>query len=425
MGNDRGGANQEPRNEQNPLAEDREPFQLLPPVPQQSLMARKKRKNPLTASKWWFLCTLALFLISAGIILFAIKLYVPSGREKWSHQLGGNRISSSSIIVNGIIYIGKGDNNVYALSEASGHIIWSNQLGNYTDAQAPTRSGIVPLPIVANGIVYANSQDCSLYALSASTGQNIWSSKIPNCAISAPIIAKGLVYIGSEDGTLYALDAISGHMIWFSKGRSFLSFRTSPAVDKGFIYSAGPNGEVYALDASSGREKWDSFIGGSFVGSFSPAVVNDTIYITTISGEIAALNASTGREKWSSYQSTGFTSSPVVAGNTIYIYSYAGLYALDTSSGGERWFHRMTGTLSLPLVVNGTVYVGTANTRTRESNGVTFQPDNKLYALNATSGNEQWFYQLGGGDYSMPVVSHGIIYVSADDGKLYALLPPG
>jgi len=184
---------------------------------------------------------------------------------------------------------------------------------------------------------------------------------------------------------------------------------------------------IRGLDSVSAREKWDSLIKGSDAGSYSPVVVNGTVYITTTLGQLAALDAITGREKWSSSQVGGFTSSPVVVGNTIYVYSYAGVFAWDTASGHIRWFHSMSGagTLSAPAVVNGTVYVGTANRAVAANSGVQFQSDDTLYALDAASGSEQWFYQLGGGSDSTPAVSNGVVYVGADNGTLYALLPPG
>ncbi len=417
---------QKPDNGQRPLAESELP-QLPSLASQQSLVVQKRRKNPLATPKGILLCTMTLLIVSAGVIFTVIKSHVPSGREKWSYQLGNQMDSSSPTVSNGIVYIGDEENTVYALDAASGHVIWFNQLGKYTDIHQATSSGIVPSPVVMNGIVYANSQNNYLYALDARTGRNLWSSEMPYVAMSTPVVANGIVYIGTEDGTLYAFDAVSGRKIWSVQKQNFYFINVSPAVDKGVIYVAGFEGEVYTLDAVSGREKWDSLIKGSDAGSYSPVVVNGTVYITTISGQLAALDAITGREKWSSSQVGGFTSSPVVVGNTIYVYSYAGVFAWDTASDHIRWFHSMSGagTLSAPAVVNGTVYVGTANRAVAANGGIRFQSDDTLYALDAASGSEQWFYQLGGGSDSTPAVSNGVVYAGADNGTLYALLPPG
>ena len=79
---------------------------------------------------------------------------------------------SSPAVVNGIVYVGSNDKNVYALDANTGTKMWS-----YT-----TRSVVAPSPdnrvfsplTVANGIVYVGSNDKNVYALNANTGTKIW-----------------------------------------------------------------------------------------------------------------------------------------------------------------------------------------------------------------------------------------------------------
>lgn len=376
-------------------------------LPQQLATPPKKWKNPLVTPRWRLFCAGALLIICAGVVFTVIKLHVPSGREKWSHQIGETELGPSQI-KNGIVYTGNFENTIYALSADSGQVIWSNQLGNYTDA-----SDIMPIPVVSNGIVYANSQDCSIYALDARTGHTLWSYKVVGCIMPAPTVANGMVYVGSEEGVVYALDAKSGHKIWSYQTENFLD--ASVVEKNGLVYITGAGDDIYALDAVSGRERWVRYANDAY----SPTIVNGLVYAATNMGDLYAYNATTGRLEWLTQQSAGYTSEPVVVGNTIYVYSFAGVFALDRASGKERWFHRMPGTLSAPAVINGIVYVGTAKDYAGNAQ------DQKLYALDAASGNEQWFYQLKGGVYSTPAVSNGVVYVSASDGRLYALLPPG
>src|SRR6202521_4087378 len=63
-----------------------------------------------------------------------------------------------------------------------------------------------------------------------------------------------------------------------------------------------------------------------------------------------------------------------------------------------------------PAVSEENVYVG-AN-----------YPDNKLYALNATTGKLLWSF-AGGANYGMngPSVANGVVYVGSNDHHLYAL----
>lgn len=396
-----------------------QPDHESPPSPT-LLAAQQKKRNPLATRKGMLLCTLAVLLIGVGVIVGILKLQTPSGRVKWTYHIG-NLGGSSPTVSNGILYIGNAENMVYALSAASGQMLWSTQLGHYTDFGAGVISGIVPAPVVDNGMVYANSQDGFLYALDALSGHTIWSYRVPYAA-KAPAVANGVVYIGAEDGTLSALEASSGHKLW-SYQSSFPNYfdflETSPVVEQGVIYIASDDG-VVALDAMSGREKW---AGGAGNGGFAPAVANGLVYVTG-SSLVYALDATSGELKWLSFRPEGFTSSPVVAGDTIYANSYVGVFALNRANGSERWLYRMPGTLAGLTVVNETVYVGSGDTSTINNGSSTSQPDAKLYALDAASGKAQWFYQLDGAVFSTPAVSNGVVYMSTQDGTLYALLPP-
>ena len=63
---------------------------------------------------------------------------------------------------------------------------------------------------------------------------------------------------------------------------------------------------------------------------------------------------------------------------------------------------------SSPAVANGVVYVGSLT-------------DNKVYALNASTGAKLWSYTTGGAIYySSPAVANGVVYVGSLDGKVYA-----
>ncbi|MGB8310541.1 MAG: PQQ-binding-like beta-propeller repeat protein [Halobacteriota archaeon] len=117
---------------------------------------------------------------------------------------------------NGIVYIGGGGHNVYALNADTGNLVW-----NYT-----TGFDVYSSPAVANGIVYVGScgtaLNHSVYALDARTGTEIWiyttgdSVTPPALAggVTSPAVANGIVYVGSDYTKVYALNANTGAMVW-------------------------------------------------------------------------------------------------------------------------------------------------------------------------------------------------------------------
>src|SRR5579863_773985 len=71
-------------------------------------------------------------------------------------------------------------------------------------------------PAVADGTVYVGSSDDNLYAVSAATGKKRWSFKTPSPVEASPAVANGLVYTGtgSEGPSFFALDQKTGKKRW-------------------------------------------------------------------------------------------------------------------------------------------------------------------------------------------------------------------
>ncbi|MCC6443648.1 MAG: PQQ-binding-like beta-propeller repeat protein [Armatimonadetes bacterium] len=110
------------------------------------------------------------------------------------------------------------------------------------------------------------------------------------------------------------------------------------------------------------------------------------------------------------------TSTPVVAGQTVYFVSKDRLYSLDAQTGSLRWQYPAEGYLEgmvrgTPAVSGGVVYFG-------DSTG-------KLYAVrdNGKDGTLLWAYPLESKQAirSSLTIVDGVIYFGADDNSLYAL----
>jgi outer membrane protein assembly factor BamB len=57
---------------------------------------------------------------------------------------------------------------------------------------------------VLNGAVYVGSYDGNVYALNAATGAKLWSYPTSAIAYSSPTVVNGMVYVSSLDGNLHA-----------------------------------------------------------------------------------------------------------------------------------------------------------------------------------------------------------------------------
>jgi outer membrane protein assembly factor BamB len=102
----------------------------------------------------------------------------------------------------------------------------------------------------------------------------------------------------------------------------------------------------------------------------------------------------------------------IASDNTLFISTARGLYALDATTGFEKWVFPTELPLgNSPTVNNGIVYVGGT--------------DRNLYAINASSGQKIWSYQAGAGFDTNPVVAGDKVYAGNRDGIFYAIYNNG
>ena len=339
---------------------------------------------------------------------------VGSLQVKWKNPIGtysdnvldARGFWSSPAVVNGVIYFGSSEGNVYALNAGTGATLWS-----FDGASPIGQAYVESSPAVVNGVVYVGSivvgpfdggdlSGGNVSALNASTGGLLWTGGGP-VGHSSPAVVNGVVYAGSWDGNVYALNASTGALLWSFPTPDFVD--SSPAVGNGVVYITSHT-SLYALNASTGAKLW-SYATGGYVES-SPAVANGVVYFGSDDHNVYALNASTGAKLWSYATGSLVESSPAVANGVVYITSNdTNVYALNASTGDKLWSYATGDSLgdlleSSPAVANGVVY---------------FSANGNVFGLNASTGAKLWSYDIEGFEYSSPTVVNGVVYIRAAD----------
>jgi outer membrane protein assembly factor BamB len=316
--------------------------------------------------------------------------------EAWSFSTGGD-VESSPAVVNGVLYVGSDDGNVYALNAATGALKWSVATG------APVQSS----PAVAKSIVYVGSSNGDVYALKASTGASVWTDDLsflePAGFRTPPTVSGGVVYIQGESGTVYALDAGIGFDIWAAPPASCgEESAAAVAFRKGTVYATGFCGGE-ALSASNGESL------RSFSGTSAPTVGQNMVF-SGAGGMYWGQAELTSATRWNAdyFGDDGDFTATALAGGVLYTGDTdRTLYALTAASGTADWsFTTHGGIVSSPAVADGVVYVGSE--------------DDNVYALDASSGALLWTGTTGEAVVSSPVVVNGEVYVGSDDGNVYA-----
>jgi len=200
-----------------------------------------------------------------------------------------------------------------------------------------------------------------LYAVNSSNGQFIW--KYQTGAMinqSGGSLVNGVLYFGSRDNYLYAVSAQNGNLIWrYNTGVSLE--QSSPTVVNGIVYIGGwynvpgfnVKGSVYAVNAQTGTLVWEKLMNTGF--SSSPFVNNDRLYICGDDLKISALNTTSGALLWQK-EILPNSASPVEVNGVVYVGGGGTryFYALDASNGTEKWKFSVPNSLSIssPLVIN-------------------------------------------------------------------------
>ena len=105
--------------------------------------------------------------------------------------------------MNGYLYVGSWDGNVYCINAVDGTKIWSFKTGGLVESS----------PAFVNGYIFAGSADGEVYCMDASSGAKIWNFTTGNIVESSPAVIDGRVYVGSDDNNVYCLNATNGNKI--------------------------------------------------------------------------------------------------------------------------------------------------------------------------------------------------------------------
>ena len=93
-----------------------------------------------------------------------------------------------------------------------------------------TRGEVVSSPAIVEGVIYVGSNDGNLYALDQQTGAKKWAFTTGARVASSPAVDHGLVYFGSYDGNFYAVEASTGKLHWKFRNAGERRYRCDPSA---------------------------------------------------------------------------------------------------------------------------------------------------------------------------------------------------
>lgn len=340
-----------------------------------------------------------------------------SASLKWTFKTG-NAIRSTPLVHGNKIYVGSGDNFLYALDTA-GKLLWKFK------ADGPIHSS----PAMLKNTVYFNTRKNSLYAIDAGNGKLKWQQQLGadlpyewafDYYVSSPLIAGESVYTGSGDGNLYAVNATNGNVQWkFNAGSRI---RSTPALFDNKIYFGDCSGKLYALDKSTGKQLWQFAINGDTMRNenfgfdrkaiiASPAIAANTVVIGGRDGFLYGIDAASGNKKWQyDYQVSWIISSVAIKDTIVVTGTSDGRFinALNLHTGKELWRFAVSAPVwASPAIVGDKVFEAVN--------------DGLVYCLDLYTGKEAWRFRTDERLFSSPVPANGNLYFGNDEGLLFCL----
>lgn len=330
---------------------------------------------------------------------------------QWSVETG-DAVRSSPAVVDGTVYVGSDDGQLYALDAQTGRIEWTLE----------TRGPIESSPAVYRYLVFVGSHDNHVYGIDV-TGEVQWSFETGGRVRMPPKVSGNMpgegdvVAVGSVDGKIYFLDPWTGEEL-------DAYYTGAPIVAPPMLYvnrhdaweadggnTAGIEYGYFPESGSANRnDRWAPIYAAISAPKDSPE--RDVWYIANDDGRLDRWEHPPPPwpdPKWTFRANDKIRTTPVLSSPHVFVGSWDGtLYALEETAGEIDWSIETDGKIdSSPAVAGDTIYFGSG--------------DGSVYGVDITTGEVRWTYETGGEIHSSPAVFDGTVYIGSNDGQVYAL----
>lgn len=239
--------------------------------------------------------------------------------------------------------------------------------------------------------------------------------------------SNGSEYDYPENLKLSQIKACSSHSLGLSR-KSYIN--STPVIANDLIFFMGKKASILAFQNNNfAKPIWvkntmpinekEEYIGGGMVYD------KEKLFITAGHHDVLALNIHNGKEIWRHSLNNIIRAAPILSQNILFVVTIDNkLYAIDSTSGNVIWMHEGA---SESVGIFGASSIAA-------SNNVVVIPHSsgQLHGLDLKTGQELWSVNLAFNKSSLmgfsfsdidiiPVIRDNIVYVAGNTGSLYAI----
>ena len=242
-----------------------------------------------------------------------VCLETESGSLLWSSDPGGN-ISSPIAVGENALYVASqkiaddgsdGGASLRAVDKMTGLTLWARDY---------SRAFTSPL-VLKEDRIYIGSSDGAFYALTTASGEIVWKVQTQDVVRGCALAAEGVVYFGCDDGMMRGVDSRTGRELWkFQTGGKLIG---KPCSDGGAIYFGSADGFVYSVDLVTAKLRWRARTGAAVEAS--PVLVHEHLVVGSFDNFIYCFARTNGNRIWKRRLDNRIAAAVIVEGDAILV----------------------------------------------------------------------------------------------------------
>lgn len=253
---------------------------------------------------------------------FVSAISLSSKKVLWEYETEGQISASPNIISHDsdeLLLVGSYDNNMYTFSITDGTKVSQAETGYYINGAAS----------VWKQYMLFGGCDGWLRMVNTLTGEQTDSMELKAYVPASPAIIGDCAYVSDYNGNLYEVqlknDKIAEKRILreVSEGDTEAGVVSMPTVSPTSVFVLTGDRHLECIDRKSGAELWSKLLRGD-TGESAPLVCKDKVLACTKDGHVSIFDAGNGKELWHYEIGEQVIASPAVLSDCFYILTSRG-----------------------------------------------------------------------------------------------------